>query len=152
MWDKANNTSLWGSAIPNNVVDSSGTVIESAVANSTPSCGCKDLVLPGTVSEESGKVFDCKTDPNYNGDTVISQDNECYLECEGILVFDLYCSVGQWSVDSLTSAADIYCSGGGSTDDHGVATLSTYWPTLPVTFLSEIFLRFQFLYHQVFSF
>ena len=126
MWDRATDTSIWGPADPNNVIDSSGTVIESALANPTPGCGCKDLVLPGTVSDEIGKVFECKTDPNYNGDTIISQDNECFLECDGMLVFDLYCSVGQWSVDYITSAADGYCFEERSTDAQ--VTLSTYWP------------------------
>jgi hypothetical protein len=130
MWDTATNTSVWGPANPDNVVDSSGTVIESASTNPTPGCGCKDLVLPGTVQEEDGKVFKCTTDPTINADgaTVITQDNDCALLCDGTLVFDLYCSVGQWSVDYLTSAADIYCYGGGSTDGSSVVTLSTYWP------------------------
>ena len=146
MWDRGRNTSIWSPAIPNNVIDSSGRVIESAAANPTPSCGCKDLVLPGTVSEETGKVFECTTDPSYNGDTIITKDNECFLECEGTLVFDLYFSVGQWSVDYLTSAADIFCSGGGSTDVHGVATLSTYWPTLPDNFEQKMFSTPSFSY------
>ena len=53
---------------------------------------------------------------------------ESALLCDGTLVFDLFCSVGQWSVDYLETAADIYCYGGGSTDSNGSVTLSTYWP------------------------
>ena len=111
-------------------MDASGTAIESASTNPTPGCGCKDLVLPGTVLDEPGKVFKCTNEDivNADGDTVITQDNDCALLCDGTLVFDLFCSVGQWSVDYLETAADIYCYGGGSTDSNGSVTLSTYWP------------------------
>ena len=124
---------MWGAATPANVVDASGTAIESASTNPTPGCGCKDLVLPGTVLDEPGKVFKCTNDDivNADGDTVITQDNDCALLCDGTLVFDLFCSVGQWSVDYLETAADIYCYGGGSTDSNGSVTLSTYWPPAP---------------------
>ena len=125
---------MWGTATPDNVVDSTGTVIVSASTNPTPGCGCKDLVLTGTVQEEEGKVFRCTTEPTIDddGNTVITQDNDCALLCDGTLVFDLYCSVGQWSVDYLTTAADIYCYGGGSTNG-GLVTLSTFWPPAPTT-------------------
>ena len=133
VFDSATSTSVWGPASPNNVIDASGTVIESAAANPTPGCGCKDLVLAGEVPDEDGKVFKCTVEPTINadGNTVITQENDCALLCDGTLVFDLYCSVGQWSVDYLTTASDIYCYGGGTTVDGGLVTLSTFWPPAP---------------------
>jgi len=132
IFDSASGKSIWGPATPENVKDSSGAAITSASDNPTPGCGCADLVLTGTVADEPGKVFRC-TDENIevNGDTVISQDNECSLLCDGTLVFDLFCSGGLWSVDYLETAADIYCYNGGSTDANGAVTLSTYWPPAP---------------------
>merc|ERR1711936_682233 len=130
IWDPTEKKSVWSSSSPDNVIDSSGVLIESAATNPTPACGCQDLVLPGTVQDEEGKVFQCREDPDIvDGNTVITEDNECALVCDGTLVFDLYCSAGQWSVDYLTTAEDIYCYGGGTTG--GYVTLSTFWPPAP---------------------
>merc|ERR1712107_747850 len=58
--------------------------------------------------------------------------NECSLICDGLLVFDLFCSEGMWSIDYLSSAADIYCHGSTAEGpDH--VTISTYWPQPPKT-------------------
>ena len=126
----AGEESVWGDANPAGVADTDGTVIVSASANPEPGCGCEDLVLTGEVQEEDGKVFQCEIDPTINadGDTVITDDNQCFLACDGLQVFDLYCSTGQWSVPFLVSAQDIYCHGGGTTDASGSITLSTFWP------------------------
>ena len=133
IFDEAIGISVWAAAIPDNAVDSSGAAVESASLTPTPGCGCKDLVLNGTIAEEDGKVFKCTNDDivDAEGNTVITQDNECALICDGNLVFDLYCSAGQWSVDYLEEAANIFCYGGGSTDGSGSVTLSTYWPPAP---------------------
>ena len=107
--------SVWGSAFPAGIQDTTGIVIESASNNPTPGCGCKDLVLTGTVDEdENGKIFQCDSAPEVNaeGNTVITDTNTCFLECDGIQVFDLYCSMGQWSLE-LVSADEIFCHGGG---------------------------------------
>merc|ERR1711872_1101358 len=90
-------------------------------------------VLTGTIQEEDGKVFKCTNDVSVNddGNTVITQDNDCALLCDGSLVFDLFCSVGQWSIDYLVEASDIYCYRSGSTDGSGSVTLSTFWPPAP---------------------
>merc|ERR1711942_623491 len=91
-----------------------------------------DLVLNGTINPEEGKVFKCTNDDiEVDGNTVINQDNDCALLCDGNLVFDLFCSVGQWSIDYLQTADDIFCYGGGSTDNSGHVTLSTFWPPAP---------------------
>jgi len=123
--------SVWGSAFPAGIKDTTGIVIESASANPTPGCGCNDLVLTGTVQGENGKIFQCDSAPEVNaeGNTVITDTNTCFLECDGIQVFDLYCSMGQWSLE-LDSADEIYCHGGGTepTGGAGSVTLSTYWP------------------------
>jgi len=132
VYDENTQTSVWGDPDPSDVLDNLGVAVGSASATPTPSCGCKDLVLNGTIKPEEGKVFKC-TDENIevNGNTVITQDNDCALLCDGNLVFDLFCSVGQWSIDYLENADSIYCYGGGSTDYTGAVTLSTFWPPAP---------------------
>ena len=134
VYDENTQTSVWGDPNPADVVDNMGAAVGSASATPTPGCGCKDLVLNGTIKPEEGKVFKC-TDENIevNGNTVITQDNDCALLCDGNLIFDLFCSVGQWSIDYLETADSIYCYGGGSTDYTGAVTLSTFWPPAPGT-------------------
>ena len=106
--------------------------MDSTTDNPEPACGCADLQLEGALQDEPGKVFICTADIiEENGSTVIKENNECYLLCDGTLVFDLFCSGGLWSIDYLQSAADIYCYKGGSTDANGAVTLSTYWPPAP---------------------
>jgi len=134
VFDSATSSAIWSPPSPDTVVDSSGAAVGSASATPTPGCGCKDLVLPGIIAEEPGKVFKCTMEDIVDGDnTVITQDNTCALLCDGNLVFDLFCSVGQWSVDYLQSAQDIYCYGGGSTNANQYDYLSTFWPTAPPT-------------------
>jgi len=134
VYDSNTETSIWSTPSPDNVQDSSGVAVGSASDTPTPGCGCKDLVLPGIIAEEAGKVFKCTIEDIVDGDnTVITQDNNCALLCDGNLVFDLFCSVGQWSVDYLQTAADIYCYGGGSTNANQYDYLSTFWPTVPPT-------------------
>ena len=74
MWNSFTNSSVWSHASPATIVDSSGTKIVSAAANPTLGCGCRDLVLAGTVNEEEGKGFKCSNDNIVNdyGDTVIT--------------------------------------------------------------------------------
>ena len=71
-------------------------------------------MLNGTVQEEDGKIWDCTYDPeiNQDGNTIISDENNCQLICDGLLVFDLFCAEGFWSIDYLDSAADIFRSEG----------------------------------------
>jgi len=126
------NPASWSAAVPDNVEDSEGNAITSAKDNPTPACGCLPLILNGTVEEENGKVFQCSSEPELNadGNTVITDDMECFLECDGYPVWDLFCSMGSWSVPGLVSASEIYCheapTTGGPID--GGVTLSTYWP------------------------
>ena len=122
--------SVWSSAFPAGIQDTTGTIIENASANPTPGCGCKDLVLTGTVQEENGKVFQCETEPEVNaeGNTVIKDDNQCFLSCDSVQVWDLYCSMGQWSEIFLESASDIFCHTQGPTGGSDSVTISTYWP------------------------
>jgi len=132
VYNSTTSTSIWSSPSPFNVVDSSGAAVGSASDTPTPGCGCKDLVLPGIIAEEAGKVFKCTIEDIVDGDnnTVITQDNTCALLCDGNLVFDLFCSVGQWSVDYLQTAADIYCYGEVTTTTV-YDCISTFWPTWP---------------------
>jgi len=122
--------SVWSAAVPANVIDSKGGAIVSASENPEPECGCKDLVLNGEIQEEAGKVFTCDEEPTINedGNTVITDSNTCFLECDGLPIYDLYCSQGQWSEAFLQDATEIFCHGGGSTDGQGFGTLSTFWP------------------------
>jgi len=124
--------SVWSDAVPDNVVDVNGTSIESASTNPEPYCGCKDLVLTGEVQEEDGKAWQCEIDPTIeDGNTVITDENTCFLTCDGYQVWELYCSMGQWSEDWLQDASEIYCHGGGTTvtgDADVTKPLSTFWP------------------------
>ena len=136
--------SEWTVALPGNVLDGHGVLIESASANPVPSCGCEDLVVKGTVEDEVGKAFACNNvlTVNTDGDTVVTDDIECTLLCEGFHLWDLYCMMGSWVPFDIESAADISCfsqtttttrdpsapTQTGSTDGNNQVTLSTYWP------------------------
>merc|ERR1711972_171220 len=117
----------WSQADPGNVMDTAGNMIMAADMTPNPACGCEDLVLPGQVAEEDGKIWQCLYEPSNGIDTIIKDDNECQLICDQLVVFDLFCSEGMWSIDYLTSAEDIFCHG--ATD--GYTEISTYWPTNP---------------------
>jgi len=126
-------SSVWSSASPGGITDSAGDTILSASTNPTPACGCEDLVITGTIQEEVGKVFQCERDPEVNadGNTVITDDNPCFLSCDGFQVWDLYCAMGEWSMD-LQSASDVFCHGGGEeTTTNKYTEISTFWPTAP---------------------
>ena len=129
--------------MPDNVLDGHGTLIESASANPVPSCGCQDLVLSGTIQEETGKVFSCNNQlmVNEDGNTVIKDDTECIFLCTGTHVFDLYCLMGSWSWPGLEDAAEISCYDETTTttrdptattdstaEGTSAVTLSTFWP------------------------
>merc|ERR1711972_1183570 len=117
----------WSQADPGNVMDTAGNMIMAADMTPNPACGCEDLVLSGQVAEEDGKIWQCLYEPSNGIDTIIKDDNECQLICDQLVVFDLFCSEGMWSIDYLTSAEDIFCHG--ATD--GYTEISTYWPTNP---------------------
>jgi len=126
----AGNSSVWGPASPAGVTTTAGETILTASDHPTPACGCEDLVLTGTVQEEDGKVFQCERTPEQNadGNTVITDDNPCFLSCDGFQVWDLYCATGEWSMD-LTSAAEVFChNGGGETTTGAYTEISTFWP------------------------
>jgi hypothetical protein len=126
-------SSIWSAATPADVTTSAGDTITSASSQPTPACGCEDLVLTGTVQDdEPGMVFQCTTKPeeNADGNTVFTDDNICFLSCDGFQVWELYCAMGHWSLD-ISSASDIYCHGGGgetTTGDQN-SLLTTFWPT-----------------------
>ena len=122
--------SEWTGAFPSNVLDGHGTLIESASANPVPSCGCKDLVLKGTIEDENGKVFSCNKlmTINADGETVFTDDNVCILLCFGTHLWDLSCIMGSWSPYDLENASDISCYEETTTDGNSAVTLSTYWP------------------------
>merc|ERR1719320_197645 len=60
-YNRTSGRAEWSPAVPGNVVDSQGVLIESAGANPVPRCGCQDLVVKGTVEHEAGKYFSCNT-------------------------------------------------------------------------------------------
>jgi len=126
-FDRTTNQTGWSQADPGNVMDTAGNMIMAADMTPNPACGCEDLVLPGQVAEEDGKIWQCLYEPSNGIDTIIKDDNECQLICDQLVVFDLFCSEGMWSIDYLTSAEDIFCHG--ATD--GYTEISTYWPTNP---------------------
>ena len=64
------------------------------------------MLLNGTVQEEDGKIWKCTYDPD--GNTIFSDDKDCQLMCNWLLVFDLFCAKGVLSIDYLNSAADIF--------------------------------------------
>ena len=65
------------------------------------------MVLNGTVQEEDGKIWKYTHDPD--GNTIFSDNKDCQLICNWLLVFVLFCSAeGFMSIDYLNSAADIF--------------------------------------------
>ena len=126
IWDRDLQRSVWTQADPSNVMDTQGDLVQAADITPTPACGCESLVLHGTVQDEEGKIWECTFDPEVDeeGNTIITDDNNCQLICDGLLVLDLFCAEGIWSIDYLTSASDIFCYGTSSS----YTEISTYWP------------------------
>jgi len=126
----------WGPADPAGVIDTDDNAITSASGTPNPACGCRPMVLKGKIQEEDGKVFSCTTEPTYDNGTdttTIEQENECALLCDGTLVFELFCSGGQWSVEYLQNAAEIFCYRYTGTGGTSSEPLSTYWPPAPTS-------------------
>jgi len=119
----------WSLADPTGVMTSDDVTIESPSENPLPRCGCGNLELEGEIADEEGKVFQCNIEPTVeNGKTIITDENECLLLCDGVFVFDLFCSAGVWSIDLSDPplASDIFCYNGG--DGGNNAPLSTWFP------------------------
>jgi len=138
-YNRTSGRAEWSPAVPGNVVDSHGVLIESAGANPVLRCGCQDLVVKGTVEHEAGKYFSCNTvlAVTKEGDTVFTDETECTLLCAGTHLWDLSCVMGSWLPYNIETAADISCfftttttmdpTQTGTTGGHS-ATLSTFWP------------------------
>jgi len=126
----------WGPADPAGVKDTDDVTIASASETPNPACGCRPMVLSGKIQEEDGKVFSCTTEPTYDEETdttTITEEMECALLCDGTLVFELFCSGGQWSVEYLQSAGSIFCYKNTATGGTSLEPISTYWPPAPTS-------------------